>query len=109
MGLVVVVAAITTLQIAPGLSKPTWRAIERKFVNRFEQNLADCGHKIYHIVINCCQTMLLWLIHFQEFKLAPRPIYALLTQMILMMLMSAAPKIITVLIMMTVTMITAQQ
>ena len=55
MGLVVVVAAITTLQITPGLFEPTWRAIERKFVNRFEQNLADCGHEIYHIVINCCQ------------------------------------------------------
>ena len=55
MGLVVVVAAITTLQITPGLFEPTWRAIERKFFNRFEQNLADSGHEIYHIVINCFQ------------------------------------------------------
>ena len=55
MGLVGVVAAITTLQITPGLFEPTWRAVGRKFVNRFEQNLADCGHEIYHIVINCCQ------------------------------------------------------
>ena len=50
MELVVVVAAITTLQITPGLFEPTWRAIERKFVNRFEQNWADCGHVINDIV-----------------------------------------------------------
>ena len=55
MGLVVVVAAITPLQITPGLFEPTWRAIERKFVNRFEQNLADCGHVINDIVMDCCQ------------------------------------------------------
>ena len=55
MGLVVVVAAITTLQITPGLFEPTWRAIGRKLVNRFEQNLADCGHVINDIVMDCCQ------------------------------------------------------
>ena len=55
MGLVVVVAAIKTLQITPGLFEPTWRAVGRKLVNRCEQNLADCGHEIYHIVINCFQ------------------------------------------------------